>query len=321
MEEEILEDRDLSRFDENVIKLLEICEKILKVSDKRKISISDRKNPFLTRLEKYRKTYSKTEPDEHVGYFETIYNKNKKFILLGPQRDNWLLDGNIIISYGEECGLKTDIKLHLSAIYNTGCKIRDEVREEIEGLPNATDTSEIGYPATFILLIYRIFREVATSENDKNKLSSHIEKLEGEAGIRSSSGGNELSGLFDMAANMAEQVSGSKIPRDKMPGKNDFGKMLGNLVNDPKTKSLLGGVMEKFKNTENIGDVVKTLVDGVGGIDGGAGGAGGIDGIINSMGNALSGGGGTNPNPENPPIAGEIENNEVGGSVNDEFED
>lgn len=310
------EERDLSEFDANVMKLFEVCEKILKISEKRKMSLSNKKNPFLSRLEKYKKTYSKTEPEEHVVYFQNIYDKNKKFILLGPQRDSWLLDGNIIVAYGQDCGMKTDIELHMSSIYRTSCKVRDEVREEIEGLPNATDTSEIGYPLEFILLIYRIFREVVTSETDKKKLSTHVDKLESEAGIRSSSGGNELSGLFDMASNLAEQVSGNKIPRDKMPGKNDFGKMLGNLVNDPKTKSLLGGVMENFKNTENIGDVVKTLIDGVGGdafsnfTKGMAGNTSGNTSVTNTTPSESS-------NPVNVP---QLENND-GGSVNDEFED
>jgi hypothetical protein len=160
------------------------------------------------------------------------------------------------------------------------------------------DTSEIGYPDKFLLFIYFIFREVTDSENEKKKLTTHIQKLENDTGIRSSSSsnGNELSGLFDMAANMAEKVSGSKIPKDKMPGKNEFSKMLGSLVNDPKTKSLLGGVMEQFKNTENIGDVVKTLVNGLGSEN-------------------------ETKKVETPEIENNVETGEIGESVNDEFED
>jgi hypothetical protein len=304
------EERDWSEFDFNIMKLFDVCEKILKISEKR--SMSSKRNPFLTRLEKYKKTYNKTEPNEHTVYFENIFDTNKKFILLGPQRDAWLTEGSIIVGYGQDCGMKTDIEIHLSSIYRTSCKVRDEVQEEIEGLPNTSDTSEIRYPSEFLLLLYRIFREVVPSETDRKKLSTHISRLESEAGIRSNNNGdgNELSGLFDMAANMAEQVSGSKIPRDKMPGKNDFGKMLGDLVNDPKTKSLLGGVMEKFKDSQNIGDVVKNLVDGVGGLGG--------QQPNNQNTNQNNQ---TNSNTNTSNSTAQLEDNPEVGSVNDEFED
>jgi hypothetical protein len=304
-----MEDLDLSGFDKSVMELFNLCKDVLKISEKRKLSLSDRKNPFLTRLEKYIKTYSKTEPNEHTGYFKKIYESNKKFILLGPQRDNWLLDGNIVISYGEDCNLKTDINLHLSSIYNTSCKIRDEIREESEGLPGVTDTIETSYPTNYMLLLYRIFREICLSENDKTKLSSHIENLESEIGIRSKSGGNDFSGLFDMAAGMAEQVSGNKIPRDKMPGKNDISKMLGDIVNNPKTKTMLGGVMEQLKDTKNIGDIVSKLVSGLG--TGGLG-AGSL-GDLGLGGNSETGNAGTSETTTET-----IENT---GDVNDEFSD
>lgn len=261
-----MEEKDLSGFDKYVMELFDISKKILKTSDKRSLSFTDRKNPYLSRLEKYIKTYSKTDPNEHVIYFEKIYTNNKRFILLGPQRDSWLTDGNLIISFGEDCGLKTDMKLHLSGIYSTAIKIRDEIRDELEGLPNSSDTVETGYPSTYILCLYQIFREIVESDNEKAKLTNHIESLETDAGIRSANANNDpLSGLFDMAANMAEQVSGTKISKDKMPGKNDFGKMISSVMDNPKTKSMLGNMMQEFQNTNNIGDIVTKLVGGISG--------------------------------------------------------
>lgn len=258
------EERDLTEFDKNVMEFFDICKKILNTSEKRSI-ISNRKNPFLVRLEKYEKTYGKTDPEEHTNYFEKIYNNNKRFILLGPQRDSWLNDSNLVISFGEDCGLKTDIKLHLSAIYNTSCKTRDEIRDEIEGLPNASDTIETTYPVKYMYLLYKIFREIAHSENEKEKLSTHISDLGDKIGIQKKSSNDPMSGLFDMAANMAEQVSGKKMPRDKMPGQNDFGKMISTVMDNPKTKSMLGNVMQEFQNSNNIGDIVTKLVGSLGG--------------------------------------------------------
>lgn len=261
-------ERDLSVFDKNVMELFELSKDILKAHEKRKLKGIDRATPFLTHLEKYIKTYSKTQPDEHVGYFEKIFNENKRVILLGPQRESWIQDKSIVISYGEDYGLKTEMKFHLSAIYFTACKMRDEIKEENEGLPNASESVELSYPSRFFLYLYNIFREVTPSDNEKTKLSTHIQTLEESAGKRSSSnGGDVMSSLFDMA----EQVSGTKIPRDKMPGSGgDITKMLSQMMEDPKTKTMLSTVMNSLQNVDGVGDIATKLVGALGAAGGAA---------------------------------------------------
>ena len=288
-------ERDLSVFDKNVMELSELSKDILKAHEKRKLKGIDRATPFLTHLEKYMKTYSKTQPDEHVGYFEKIFNENKRVILLGPQRESWIQDKNIVISYGEDYGLKTEMKFHLSAIYFTACKMRDEIKEENEGLPDTTESVELSYPSRFFLHLYNIFREVTPSDNEKTKLTTHIQTLEESSGKRSSSngGGDMMSSLFDMA----EQVSGTKIPRDKLPGKGtDLTKMLGEMFNDPKAKNMLSGVMHSLKDVEGVNDIASKLVGALGGAAGGA----------------------ANSTPQTASAAASIEN---ASTVNDEFSD
>ena len=303
------EEKDLSVFDKNVIELFDHCKEIIRVHDKRKL-FNNRKNPFSTRLERYVKTYNKTEPNEHIGYFEKIYKNNKRFILLGPQRDSWLTDNEIIITYGEEANIKTEIKVHLSAIYNTACKLREEIREELEGLPNSSDTTETTFPSKVLLSLYRIFREISESEVEINKLTSHIEDMESEFGIKRKSGGDDtLSGLFDMTSNMMEQLTGNKIPKDKMPGKNDIGKMFNTMVNDPKTQSMIGNVMSQLKNTENIGEMATKLV-------GALGNGGGMEEVAKTLGG--SGESNNSDNKQSSESAGESKDK---GDVNDEFSD
>lgn len=256
-------ERDLSGFDKNVMELFDLCKDVLKSNEKRKLKGLDRGTPFLNRLDKYIKIYSKTEPSEHVGYFEKIFNDNKRMIMLGPQRDAWISDKDIIISYGEDYGLKTEMKFHISAIYFTSCRMRDEIKEENEGLPDTTDSVELGYPSRFLLFLYRIFREITPSDNEKTKLTVHVETLESSAGVRSSSSNpnDMLSGVFDMF----EKASGTKIPRDKLPGKGtDITKMFGELLNDEKTKSMIGGVMSSLKDSKNAGDIVTKMIGALG---------------------------------------------------------
>ena len=261
-------ERDLSVFDKNVMELFELSKDILKAHEKRKLKGIDRATPFLTHLEKYMKTYSKTQPDEHVGYFEKIFNENKRVILLGPQRESWIQDKSIVISYGEDYGLKTEMKFHMSAIYFTACKMRDEIKEENEGLPDTTESVELSYPSRFFLHLYNIFREVTTSDNEKTKLATNIQTLQNSIGMRTSNGGGDMmSSLFDMA----EQVSGTKIPRDKMPGSGgDITKMLSQMMEDPKTKNMLSTVMNSLQNVEGVGDIATKLVGALGAAGGSA---------------------------------------------------
>ena len=309
--EEEEKEKDLSGFDKSVMELFDICKSILKVSDKRNLSLSDRKNPYLNRLEKYMKTYSKTDPSEHVVYFSKIYSNNKRFILLGPQRDNWLSEGGIIISYGEDCGLKTEMKLHLTGIYSIALKLREELREEMEelqGLPETKNSDNCEYPIAFLLSLYRIFFEITTSDTEKEKLSTHIETMEGQIKVKSSNSGSNadpLSGMLDMVSNMAEQVSGNKIPKDKLPGKGDFSKMISSVIDNPKTKSMLGNMMQEFQKTNNIGEMVTKLV---GSLSGGQPSDGPVSG----------------PPPDNVQAPASLDgpkSSDTTSSVNDEFDD
>lgn len=260
---------DLSEFDKNVMDMFDLCKKILKTSDDR--NVFKKKNLILSRLESYIKTYNKTDPEDHVKYFDNMFRNNRRMIMLGPQRDGWLKDGDIIITYGEDVGLKTNIKFHVSGIYFTACKIQTEIEEETEGLPGVSKPETI-YPKEYLLQLYRIFHSLTESKTNKSKLTKHIETLESEIGIRKKSsttkGDDPLAGLFNMASGMAEQLTGQKIPKDKMPGKQDFSKMLGDVINNPQTKSMLGNMMQEMQNADNIGDIVGKLMGSLGGMGG-----------------------------------------------------
>lgn len=252
-------ERDLSDFDKNVMNLFEVCENIMKSSDER--SVFNKKNPITTRLRAYTRIYKQMHPEEHVVYFENIFKNNRRMIMLGPQRDAWLRDNNITITFGEDCGKRTGIKFHISAIYSTACKLRDEVEEEIEGLPGITKP-ETGYPEAFLLGLYKVFSSIVESEADKTKLDKHTGELGDTVKTNSS---DPLSGMMNMATNMVEKMTGQKIPGDKLPGGNDITKMMSQMVNNPQTKNMIGNMMEGMKNTDGLGGIVSQLMNGLGG--------------------------------------------------------
>jgi hypothetical protein len=261
---------DIKKFGQTLESFLDLMRTIIKSSEKRNLKLTSGRNPILSRLEKYIKTYDKTEPEEHVWYFRKIYESNHPAILRGPGRDNWIKTGPIIIQFGEEVGAVTDIKIHLTVIYNTACKLRDEIQNLLKGLPGSDQAEEFSYPSLFLLHLYQLFYEVAEEKDEKEKLATFISVLEKETHSQSKTKNNNsdpLSGIMGTMADLMGQM-GVKLPEgQKMPSQDELGKMLGSVMNNPQTKSMLGNVMQEMKECKSIGDVVNKLVGNLGAVN------------------------------------------------------
>lgn len=256
---------DVKKFDENLSKFLILMRTIIQTHEKRNLKLSSNKNPVLARLEKYVKTYDRTSPEEHVWYFNKIYDANRSAILRGPERDAWLKSGNITVQFGEEVGRITDIKIHLTIIYGTACKLTSDIEASLKGLPDVDQCEELAYPNLFLLYLYRIFYEIVDIKTEKEQLLQHVTELEKVTGTKSKSKNNDpLSGILGTVTDLMGQM-GVKLPQgQKIPSQDELGKMLGTVMNNPQTKSLLGNVMQEMKDCKSLGDVVSKLVGNLG---------------------------------------------------------
>lgn len=262
---------DITNFDKSLSELLALSTSIIKSHEKRNLQLSSKKNPILLRLEKYIKTYDKTEPEEHVWYFQRIFENNHAAILRGPGKDSWVKTGNITIQFGEDVGAVTDIKVHISIIYNTCCKLRDDIEESLQGLPDVDQSQELMFPTLFLLYLYKIFYEIAETSDEKERLSEYVSQLEKDAGIKTkskSTGSNDpLGGLLGVATDFMGQM-GIKLPEgQKLPSQEELSSLFGNMMNNPQTKSMMGNVMKEMKECNNIGDIVGKLMNNLGGLD------------------------------------------------------
>lgn len=261
---------DNEKFGENLGNFLNTCKDIILSSEKRKLKLTSRKNPILSRLEKYIKVFDRTQPEEHIYYFKQILSRKKTFILKGCERDNWLRSDNIVVHFGEETGRPVkDAKIHMSIIYNTALKLRDDIEEQLDGLPNVTESEEIYYPDYFALYLFKIFCELASGK-DKDKISKHVEKLESEIGSgenvsqsNSNNGGSGdgINGIMDMATGLMKQM-GVNLPNGQsMPSGKELTNAINGVMKNPEAKSLIGNVMKDFQECDNFGDVVGKLIN------------------------------------------------------------
>lgn len=254
-------------FDDALTDLLVTLEKVIEIHEKHNLSLTDTVNPIKVRLESYINTYDKTSPEDHIWSFNNLYNKHKNAIMKGPGKDNWLRTGKIVIQFGEDVGIKNNIKIHLSSIYNTAFKLRQEVEESLDGLPDVEQSEEILLPITIQYYLYKIFSEIIIKKTDKRKLKNFASDLAIDAGIKSYSrpSNNPLDGLMSTMTGLAKQM-GVDVPEDqKMPSGDELSKIMGNMMNNPQTKNLLGNVMKEMKDCNNIGDIAGKLMGALGG--------------------------------------------------------
>ena len=302
--------KDITEFDRSLGDLFMSCKKIVKTNEKHNLNLSSRKNPILGGLERYIKVYDRTDPEEHVLPFSNIYNNNTRQILRGPHRDGWIRDGSIIIKWSEKT------KIHLSIIYNTSSKLRENIKENLKGLPNADQSKELIYPDEILLHLYRIFYELSDSEEDQSKLTEHIRELEDITGIKKSKHNKKsknddaLGGLIETATGMMEQF-GIKLPEgQKLPSSDDVSKQLKGAMSNPQVSSMFGNMMKEMQGCNNIGDVVGKALGHLN--------SSGVD--TSAIGDMLGGSSGSSPTTESS--AGESfgeSNNDADG--NEDFDD
>ena len=260
---------DLEKFDRHILGLFTLLRTVIKTHEKYKLNLSDVKNPILTRLDRYIKVYDKSEPNEHLWYFQQLYNKNKPAILRGPERDSWLSNGRVTLHFGEETGRPIkDAKIELSMIYTTAIKLRDDVEASLHGLPNVDQSQELVYPTVFLLHLYRIFYELTDNEDERKKLSGFIKDLESDAGIKTKSkskstdgDGEGLDGLMGMATGLMEQM-GIKLPEgQKLPSGKDLNEAVGSVFKNPEAQSFIGDMMKDMQGSNGFGDIFAKLMN------------------------------------------------------------
>jgi hypothetical protein len=243
-------------FDKEMRALLEHLAKIMHTNEKGKLKLDGKINPIVKFLNKYTNFYNKTTPADHKEYLIEIFEQNRAAILKGPQKDNWLRNNKIVIQPGDGTQkVFREIKIMLSTIYNTACDLRDDANERLDGLPDSAyqDCQELNFPDVVMLHLFRIFREIVIDPKDQKQLIAHVQEIEGLLGIESGSANNlppALSGAINAATGFLSQF-GINIPKDKMPTEQDFGNILGSILQSPQTQQVFGSIFKDMDKCED----------------------------------------------------------------------
>lgn len=243
-------------FDKEMRALLEHLAKIMHTNEKGKLKLDGKINPILKYLNKYTNFYNKTEPVDHKDYLMAVYDQYRVGILKGPGKDAWLRNNKVVIQFGDGTQkVFREIKIMLSTIYNTACDLRDDANERLEGLPDSAyqDCQELNFPDVVMLHLYRIFCEIVIDPKEQKQLIAHVQEIEGLLGIQSGSPTAlppGISGAINAATGFLSQF-GINIPKDKLPTDQDFGNILGSVLQNPQTQQVFGSIFKDMDKCED----------------------------------------------------------------------
>src|SRR5690606_18981605 len=102
-------------------------------------------------LNRYSSIYKNTKAEEHIEYFQKLYEKRRVDILNTLKDDKWLRTGNIIIQFGEGTEVPKDIenrrkkiKLLISDIYKMAVDLQTAAEKTMDGIDNRLADESIG---------------------------------------------------------------------------------------------------------------------------------------------------------------------------------
>jgi hypothetical protein len=270
-----------SILDKEISALIDLCIKINEIKQARNIGLSKKVNPAIVSLNKYSKVFQRTEADEHKPFIHTVYNKFKKEILKN-ETDKWLRTNQVYIQYGDNITNAGDfekvksIRIYLSIFYLDAIKIKDEVEDELQGLPpNARNSrNELLYPDYFMLRVYRIFRESIDIKKDRDTLARHVKSIESDLGIehdeqpdQTASGtfgnGDGLSNILNV---LTKSMGNIKLPETSKSEKvediksEDIGKMVNQVLSNPKIGNTINNIVSDFQNCSSMDQMLGKLM-------------------------------------------------------------
>lgn len=243
-------------------------------------------------LRRYLEIYEKTDPQNHYGYFETLYNRKRQNILNCLRDDRWIRTGNITIQFG--AGIKVSkemeerrqlIKIMLSDIFLIACDVQERTQRSFDGVDEKfiqeAGGKDLIRPNILLLHLIRIFYHLNDGD-DKIQLGVILTQLETDLGVKnktvrdqapsadiasqfgaSPAAAGGLSGLFTMATSMMRKMGYEPPPGMQPPSENEISNVISTVFNNETTQNAIQGMFSSLQGCQDFGSAVQTVVKNV----------------------------------------------------------
>ena len=246
-------------FDTEIKKFFDVSIKILESHTKTFLSLHPTPDNHITRnLQRYRIVYNMTTPEDHIPYFQKLFRNYKSELIEILKDDKWLVEGNVVIQYGEDLEDEElrkraeKRKIEISSIYKCAVQLKKSVEESLKGLPESAQeqSQELIYPEIFLLHLFRILFAIYPQNKDVQKV---VQTLEKELGI--SSNQRKMNPLLEGLAENAKNIFGGVLPGNlKLPSNQEMSQKLEQAFKDPVVNETLGATVNSLMNAKNLGE-------------------------------------------------------------------
>lgn len=272
-------------FHESFQKLLKVSSNTLDDLKKYGYDVSGNENILKAKkgLDYYESCYCNTKPKErylHLNIFKKIFDHHHKNIVADTTTtEKWLQTSHPIPNTASNQKNKTlikivfrqtkdyDVTLYIGFIFVVSLQLRDIAEKTLK---HASDEEydkcdAIFYPEWILLYLKKIFREFA-SDDEKIDFITQIGVLAKNLGVgQESSGGlgGDISGIADMVANLMKN-NGMMSTDSEGIDISKIGNALSNVMNNKDAQNALSEMVSGISESNNLGDVIKTITDKVG---------------------------------------------------------
>lgn len=249
--------------------LLRLSKKILDKNDELLESVKESDESKC--LTKFSEILSVGGSKYSIEYFEDLFNKYKKGILLTHQTDAWLTKmGEVIIQFGDTRKNKVELseeeKLYrfcVSSIYRKSLQNSEITNSKLQESLDNIDEDDIGgeeiMTYNFLLKLMRIFYCIIDTR-DSPKIEKIVQYFENKlevpedkrlAPVTNNSGPDIVSELAKIASEVAKENDiNLPIGDTNMINTNSILTFVKNLQNNPLSKTLIKTGIQSFKDTD-----------------------------------------------------------------------
>lgn len=235
--------------------------------------------PELVCLNRYLSIYNGMAPHEHYGYFETLFNRNRKEILNCLKDDRWIRTGRLVIQFGDGVKGMADkckqIRIMLSDIFLIACDLQALAEKALDGIDeqfaHAAGGKDLIRPNILLLHLMRIFYHLNDGP-DKEALGAIVTQLESDLGVTKKTVdetpvnpgvGGGLSSLFTMATSMMERM-GIKPPANmKPPTEAEINNVINSVFNNDNTQNAIQSMFSSLQGCADFPSAVQNVVKNV----------------------------------------------------------
>lgn len=235
-------------FNESLEEFIEFCKEVCRFTSSGGIVASGSTNVLLSTVNKFSTIYKRTKDlPAHLDNCKEVYAKCRSSILNKEHLVDfmeWLMkQDSLCIKVTKD----SKIKLNVSIIYKRCCEIADSLNQS-----GSSDSSQaLVYDDICTLMLLRIFYHCATTDKERNKITSFITEIENDLEVDTGAVPDYKDAFAEITDFVSELTSEFGIPKSQLNKlkSGDIRKQIRQFTKDPQFKGKMKDIVKNISKS------------------------------------------------------------------------